>query len=438
MKSLSRKLLGLFAFSLITISVLVFQSCAAKETKSVKDLEQKESPSKKISFEMPETCRGCHPQLFSQWQASLHSISFVDPLYWAEANLAGEEAGEEVRNFCHSCHAAAATMIEEIPKDATKASPLAKSGVPCDFCHTVTKVKKIGNKNVEVETQSGVKRGPYKDSYSPYHLTEYSEIHTKAEFCAACHNVYHPANGLPIENPYDEWKNGPYSKEGIVCQDCHMTPGPQVTKPNPGRVGIGGPVREHYYTHSTIGGNVFITSYMGNTTGYNIALERLKSAAKLEIRELKAEQERISFVVRIHNVGAGHNLPTGLTVMRQMWLHVLVRDASGKVLFENGKLDSEGNVPKDARLFNTVYADKNGKPTEKVWEAAKILKDKRIPPKGYLDEKFEIPTNGSFKKPFKIKVELLYRSAPQHIVNKLMKDKPVVPVVQMTYAEANL
>lgn len=427
-----RSLRGLIATAVLIAMLLSLQSCAKKAPQSPeKDTGEVK---KTISFEMPESCRGCHPVIFSQWQQSLHTIAFIDPLYWAEAELAGKEAGEEVRNFCHSCHAAAATMFEKIPADARKASPLAKAGVPCDLCHTITKVKKIGNKQIEVETESNTKRGPYKDSYSPYHLTEYSELHTKAEFCAACHNVYHPENNLPIEVPYDEWKEGPYSKEGIVCQDCHMTPGPQVTKPNPGQVAIGGPVREHYYTHSTVGGNAFITGYMGNKEGQQIAIERLKSAAKLEITQASINDNKVTVDVKITNVGAGHKLPTGLTIMRQMWLHLVVKDSSGKIIFESGKLDANGNLPDDARIFNTVYADKNGKPTEKVWEAVKILKDHRVPPKGSLTESFEFELPANTQKPLTITVELLYRSAPQHIVDKLMKDKPKVPVILMTSA----
>lgn len=429
MSKKSRSLMG-FLFLLIALfSVFALQSCT-KKSEEMKNKEVKEKP-QNISFEMPEACRGCHPVLFSQWQVSLHSVAFIDPLYWAEAELAGKEAGEEVRNFCHSCHAAAATMIEKIPADATKASPLAKSGVPCDLCHTVTKVKRIGNKNIEVETESGTKRGPYKDSYSPYHLTEYSELHTKAEFCATCHNVYHPTNGLPIENPYGEWKESPYAKQGIVCQDCHMTPGPQVTKPNPGQVAIGGPYREHYYTHSTIGGNIFITKLLGNEVGYQIAAERLRSAAKIEIVELKKKNDQVTLKVKIENIGAGHYLPTGLTIMRQMWVRVQVLDSKGQIIYLSGELDKKGNLTDDTHIFNTVYADKNGNPTEKIWEAVKILKDKRIPPKEHVIEEFNFTVPPDAKGPFTVKVGLLYRSAPQHIVDKLLKDKPRVPVIEM-------
>lgn len=426
-----RILYGLIAFNLFALIVFFLTACAKRSP--VEEFTEKiETKEKSISFAMPESCSGCHTLLYQQWKSSLHSIAFIDPLYWAEAELAGKEAGDKVRNFCHSCHAAAATLIEKIPADANKASSLAKAGVPCDLCHTVKEVKKIGNKNIKVETASNTKRGPYKDSYSPFHLTEYSQIHTRAEFCAACHNVYHPVNGLPIENPYDEWKNGPYAKEGIVCQDCHMTPGPGVTKPNPGQVAYGGPTREHYYTHSTVGGNAFITNLLGMKEAEQIAISRLKYAASIEVERAEVSGSKAVIKVKVTNKGAGHNLPTGLTVMRQMWIHLIVTDASGKIVYENGKLDKEGNIPNDARIYHTVYADKSGKPTEKVWEAEKIIFDRRIPPKGSLSEVYEFSLPANAKHPLTVKVELLYRSAPQHIVNKLLKSKTKVPVILMT------
>jgi len=434
MKNRNLKLtLGFMSILLLFAATFFFQACSKKE----KSTEKAEPTTKQenIVFQMPEVCRGCHPVIYDEWQSSMHTIAFIDPLYWAEAELAGKEAGEEVRNFCHSCHAAAATMVEKIPADATKASALAKAGVPCDLCHTIVSVNKIGNKDITVETASNTKRGPYKDSYSPFHLTEYSKLHTKAEFCASCHNVYHPENGLPIENPYGEWKEGPYAKEGIVCQDCHMTPGPQVTKPNPGQVAVGGPMREHYYTHSTIAGNAFITEYMGLERGAQIAIERLKSAAKLEIADFSLSGSNAVLKVKVTNEGAGHYLPTGLTVIRQMWLHVVVKDASGKVIFESGQLDKKGNIDGKAVIYHTVYADKKGNPTEKVWEAEKILKDYRIPPKQSVTETFSFAVPEGAKRPFTVSVELLYRSAPQYIVDKLMKDKPKVPVIQMTAVE---
>lgn len=427
---------GLIIFGLLVAFTVLISSCAKSPVAEYE--EEKKSEEVRLNFMTPDTCSGCHGLIYNQYRDTMHAYAFVDPFYWSEAKLAGEEAGEDVRNFCHSCHAAAAVMIEKIPEDANKASQLAKAGVICDFCHSVTEVTGDGNVNFTLETATNTKRGPYKDSYSPFHLTEYSEIHTKAEFCAGCHDVFHPVNGLPIEQPYREWKEGPYAEKGIVCQDCHMTPGPGVTKPNPGVVAVKGPEREHYFTHNTAGANVFMANYLGHEEIARLAEERLKAAATIEISSKRQDGNQAAVTVKVTNVGAGHKIPTGLTNFRHMWIELTVTDASGKVIYASGVLDKDGNLPKDAHIFHTVFGDASGKPTDKVWEAEKILFDNRIPPGQSAEEVFEFVIPSGAKKPLTIKARLLYRSAPQYIVDKLMEDKPKVPVIEMASTQAVL
>ena len=91
-----------------------------------------------------------------------------------------------------------------------------------------------------------------------------------------CHDVRHPVNNMHLEATYTEWKDGPYADEGVTCQDCHMTPGPGVTKPNPGQVAVRGPQRDHMYTMTFAGGNVGL----GEASR---AEANLKAAAKLEL-----------------------------------------------------------------------------------------------------------------------------------------------------------
>lgn len=435
---MSRTIKGISVFiilsTLVALFTLTLVSCARSPVAEYE--EEKKSEETSLSFFMPNRCAGCHGMIYEQYRDTMHAFAFVDPLYWAEANLAGEEAGDEIRNWCHSCHAAAASMIEKIPADADQASQLAKAGIICDFCHSVTEVTGNGNVSFKLETATNTKRGPYKNSYSPFHLSEYSEIHTKAEFCAGCHDVYHPVNGLPIEQPYQEWKEGPYAEQGIVCQDCHMTPGPGVTKPNPGVVAAGGPEREHYFTHNPAGANVFMTRYLGHEELAKQAEERLKAAARLEISKTRREGNQAAVTVKVANVGAGHKLPTGLTVLRHMWIEFTVTDASGKVIYSSGVLDKEGNLPEDAHVFHTIFGDASGKPTDKVWEAEKILFDNRIPPGETAEEVFEFVLPSNSRPPYTIKARLLYRSAPQYLVNKLMEDKPEVPVIEMTSTQA--
>ena len=74
--------------------------------------------------------------------------------------------------------------------------------------------------------EGGTKYGPFNDSPDTIHKNQYSELHTRSEFCGGCHDVSHAGNDLPIEQTYTEWRQGPYNttdpKTTVHCQDCHM------------------------------------------------------------------------------------------------------------------------------------------------------------------------------------------------------------------------
>ena len=79
----------------------------------------------------------------------------------------------------------------------------------------------------------------------------------------------------------------------------------------------------------------------------------------------EASDDGIEFKVQVANGTDGHNVPTGFTGERLVWLYVVVEDKDGKVLFESGDLDPNGDVrdlhsryvhngelPLDDQLFN--------------------------------------------------------------------------------------
>lgn len=418
------------------ILALAFSNISCSKKTEEKKVEIANAPEEKPEFDEPKICGGCHTELFSQWEGDMHHVSLIDPLYAAEAELAGEEAGEEVKQFCHSCHSPVGVMRGEVSGRIKDASTIAKEGVFCDFCHTVKGAKGTGNASY-ISEPGNTKRGPFKDSFSPYHDSAFSELHTKAEFCGMCHDVFHPANKLPIEQTYTEWKNGPYSKEGIQCQDCHMTPGPGVTKPNPGKAATTGPDRPMIYTHYVVGGNTMMTTFYGYKEHARLAEERLKAAASITVKASLTPGKSGRVDVTVTNKGAGHYLPTGLTETRQMWIHLAVIDSSGKTIYESGWVDKEGKLDPDATLFNTVLGGKDGKPTMKVWEATKIISDNRIPPRKSHLETYSVRVPSGFKKPFKVIAILKYRSAPQEAMNEVLgKYKFTVPIIEMAKAIA--
>ena len=70
-----------------------------------------------------------------------------------------------------------------------------------------------------------------------------------------------------------------------------------------------------------------------------------------DIRVKKASQRGIKFEVEVANGTDGHNVPTGFDAERLVFLQVTVTDATGKVVFESGDRDPNGDV----RDLHSIY-----------------------------------------------------------------------------------
>jgi hypothetical protein len=155
-----------------------------------------------------------------------------------------------------------------------------------------------------------------------------------------------------------------------------------------------------------------------------MAIERLQEAATLEVNIPENAQpgEEVAIKVSITNSGAGHNLPTGLTEARQMWTQVDIRDGKGREIYSSGTLDTNGNI-ENSIVYQAIYADASGKPTLKLWEITDVIFDNRIAPTSTTTEvhNFTIPKDAT--NPIIVDTKLLYRSAPQHLIDELFEKK---------------
>jgi hypothetical protein len=139
------------------------------------------------------------------------------------------------------------------------------------------------------------------------------------------------------------------------------------------------------------------------------------------------------------NSGAGHYLPTGLTEVRQMWLDVKITDARGRVLLRSGNINEEGDVDENAVMYQTHLGDEKGNLVLNVAKADRILYDNRIPPKGYVIEKFAFYIPDDAVAPLKIETTLKYRSASQSLANVLLGDNaPEIPAIDMISITENI
>jgi hypothetical protein len=210
---------------------------------------------------------------------------------------------------------------------------------------------------------------------------------------------------------------------------------------NPGKSTFMGPDRENIFTHEFVGANFTIPELLGNKEHGQIARQRLQSAAELTIntpaRVKKGDLAKIAITVK--NVGAGHNLPTSLSEVRQMWLDVQILDSTGKEIYRSGNLDEKGNITGDPRIFNAHALDKDGRDTYKPWEIAKFKYNKTIPPKGSATENFFFLVPKKIKGDLTVNVILRYRSYPQALANLLLGDKTFeLPICDMVKKETKI
>jgi hypothetical protein len=205
---------------------------------------------------------------------------------------------------------------------------------------------------------------------------------------------------------------------------------------------IGGKEREHVYTHYFVGGNTALPSlFDGGEQNSQLATERLQNCATIEITapRLPLIWQEAAIQVKVNNVGAGHYLPTGLSEVREMWLEVIIKDALGRIIFQSGTVDNDGNVDLQARSFSIKLADKDGNHTINVAKADHILSDTRIPPKGSATEQFSflVPITGLLG--YTIDATLHYRSAPQSLIDDLLGDQTIeLPIIEMASATAEV
>lgn len=212
-----------------------------------------------------------------------------------------------------------------------------------------------------------------------------------------------------------------------------MTPGPGVTKPNPGVAATGAPKkREHTWTHYMTGNNVFAMRQAGFEGHAAKAEENLKAAAALflGVPEKLSPYQPARINVRVRNDGAGHYLPTGLSLYKDMWLEVIVTNEQGNVVFRSGTLDSNGLIQENSVIYKKVFGDANGNETKNLWEAAKVLRDHRIPPQEYADEFIEIP-GLPLPGTLNIQVRLLYRNITPDRAKDLGISVSGIPVIEM-------
>jgi hypothetical protein len=263
------------------------------------------------------------------------------------------------------------------------------SGVTCDFCHTITGFKGTfpGSGNY-IAAPGNQKLGPFKHKSTWHHI--YSELQTKSEFCAICHNAVN-RYGLEVKSTFTEWKYSRYAEEGIQCQDCHMNVQgflaagkPEYESGKAARMTLGYlPHREKLYTHRFPGAH---------------SKTQVIGALTLDIKTEKAivsPSNVISVYVSVDNSRTGHKMPSGSADLRMLWIdleafignRVMSISASSDAktnkydISGGGQFDKEilrDDIPHGKRIYRAIYIDKSGRQTLSSYNASRIVFDNRL------------------------------------------------------------
>src|SRR5262245_14519380 len=378
---------------------------ALTNTPSLPQAQQSAHPSGKKNygthFETSDRCVACHNGMTTptgedisigvDWRTSMMANAGRDP-YWMAAvrreMIDHPLASTLIQDECSICHmpmmryeaklaGGLGDAFAHLPPGSKKLSDrLAEDGVSCTVCHQITDANLgtrdsfVGGFKIDEQKVSG-ERGIYGSfeagkghttvmhSSSAFRPVEAKHIRS-SELCATCHTLLTRAmdaqgkviGELPEQVPYQEWRHSDFARTRS-CQSCHMP----VVKDRVPITSTFGEAREGFGRHTFVGGNFFMLRVLNrfrNDLSVKAPAQDMEGAALRTIAHLQAEAARVTVespevrngrleaLVSVQNLG-GHKLPTAYP-SRRVWLHVIVRDRSGRSIFESGALRRNGAI----------------------------------------------------------------------------------------------
>lgn len=464
------------------------------------------------TFAASGACAACHERLFddsgedvsigAEWRGGLMANSARDP-FWLAALRAEVEAHPEQREtieeLCARCHmpmahfmasdAASSTAILDggFADAANELHVWAMDGVSCSVCHQIREdglgLPSSYNGGYVIDRQLPEGQRP---AFGPYSVSDdqleimvagsgfvpVQSLHVaSSEVCATCHTLYTPtidargevAGEFPAQVPYLEWFYSRY-RRAASCADCHMPDAEGGVHIASSSVNPRSPFARHLFA----GANPYVLQILqtygdelGATAGEAHFQEAIDASqaflrtetAALDLEDLELRGARLGATIVVENL-AGHKFPTAFP-SRRAWLHVVVRDADGAVVFESGAPQPDGSIaendndldptrfephyqalvsPTQVQIYEAVLRDSGGAVTTSVLRAAGYLKDNRLLADGFQksapypdiavrgeardDPDFDgggdrvlldVPLSGTRRAPYTVTVELLFQ-----------------------------
>lgn len=416
-------------------------------------------------FHSSHRCVACHTQIVApdgqdvsigfQWRSSMMGNSGRDP-YWMAGvrreTLDHPSAAAALEDKCTVCHLPIARTLSVAMGVAPQAfvhfpglgggdllTELGRDGVSCSVCHQIrneglgSREGFTGGYRIDLKTPMGNRPvfGPFQvDAGRRRVMASASDMVPEgvpfvqtSELCASCHTLFTHAldpegnvvGELPEQTPYLEWLESSYRGEK-TCQACHM---PEVLLPVPVS-GVLPLERTGVSRHQFMGGNFLLPLILNKhreELGVEALSQDLEATSRAALDNLATETAALEFTrlsvangvvevgVRVMNL-AGHKLPTGYP-SRRVWLHLVVKDGEGRVLFESGALRPDGAIvgndndedpsrfephytrivePGQVQIYEDIMVDYAGRVTTGLLAGARYIKDNRLLPRGFRKE----------------------------------------------------
>jgi hypothetical protein len=127
-----------------------------------------------------------------------------------------------------------------------------------------------------------------------------------------------------------------------------------------------------------------------------------KHTASVDLKAVQLDGSNLTADVAVASM-VGHKLPTGFPA-RRVWIHLVVQDASGEVLFDSGAVNPDGSIagndndadpaayephylvidnPDQVQIYESIMGDTEGEVTTILLRGAGYLKDNRLLPSGF-------------------------------------------------------
>ena len=417
-------------------------------------------------------CASCHDGLtdtagddvsiVKDWGASMMANASKDPFWQAKVATELERnpnLSSVINDKCTQCHAPMANYeITRVPNNAVTLfgtggildpghalHDAAMNAVSCTACHQIEDDATLG----ALEGFSGNYRiNASKTIYGQYsnitgqpmftntgYTPAYSAHISDSAVCATCHNLKTPyvdAQGnvltttpdseFPEQMPYTEWQNSIFDDDTgsnpQSCQDCHMPKTSSIVSTRPNGLGV----KNDFAKHSLVGANTTMLTLLKNNatqldvnsadmdTSISRARAMLQSSVDINIDSASVDDGVFEAEVSLSN-NSGHKTPTGYP-SRRMWLNFKVTDSNNNIVFESGRMNSDGSIvgadnDTDAAIFEPHYdlitsddqvqiyepvmADSDNQVTYTLLRGAQYLKDNRLTPQGF--NKLSVPSD---------------------------------------------